>query len=170
MDAPSQPSREKLPRVFADATVLFAGTGWPRWSYQVLRHAAQGDYQLVLCPLVVTQARRNLQEKLPGYVESFETWLSHVAAEWVPDPTAKQVAAHLDLVRDLDDVPVAVAALEAKVDYLVSEDRDFTDEPTTQELRRHLSIMRPVIFLREVMGWSSEDLENVRRREWPPEG
>ena len=170
MDAPSRPSREKRPRVFADATVLFAGTGWPRWSYEVLRHAAQGDYQLVLCPLVVAQARQNLLEKQPDYVESFETWLDHVAPEWVPDPTAQQVAAHRELVRDLDDVPVAVAALEARVDYFVSEDKDFTaDDATTQAVHEQLKILRPVIFLREVMGWSSDELERVRRRDWPSE-
>lgn len=167
MDAPSRPARGKLLRVFADATVLFAGIGWPRWSYEVLRHAAQGDYQLVLCPLVVAQARRALLEKLPDLGEPFDTWLTYVSPEWVPDPTAKQVADHLNLVRDLDDVPVAVAALEAQVDCLVSEDKDFTDEATTQELRRRLTILRPVIFLREVMGWSSDDLEKVRRRDWP---
>ena len=72
-------------------------------------------------------------------------------------------------MRDVDDVPVAVAAREAHVDYLVSEDKDFTEESATEELRKHITIMRPVIFLREVMGWSSQDLEEIRRREWPLE-
>lgn len=168
MVAPSKPASEK-PRVLADATVLFAGIGWPRWSYEVLRHAAQDDFQLVLIPLVVDQARRNLQEKLPAFVDSFDTWLSHVSCEFAPDPKPEAVVAHLDLVRDVEDVPVAVAALAAQVDYLVSEDKDFTEEAATQELRKHLIIMRPVIFLREVMGWSSKDLEEIRRRDWPIE-
>ncbi|CAG1015159.1 hypothetical protein ANAEL_05189 [Anaerolineales bacterium] len=168
MAAPSKPASEK-PRVFVDATVLFAGIGWPRWSYEVLRHAAQDDFHLVLIPLVIEQARRNLQAKLPALVESFDAWLSHMSGEIAPDPKPEAVLAHLDLVRDIDDVPIAVAALEAHIDYLVSEDKDFTEESATRELRKHVTIMRPVIFLREVMGWSSQELEEMRRRDWPLE-
>jgi hypothetical protein len=152
-----------------DATVLFAGIGWPRWSYAGLRHAVQRDFQLVLSPLVIEQARRSLEEKLPAFVESFDAWLSHVSCELAPDPRPEAVFAQLDLVRDVDDVPAAVAVREAHVDYLVSEDKHFTEESATRELRKHVTIMRPVIFLREVMGWSSQDLEEIRRRDWPLE-
>ena len=152
-----------------DATVLFAGIGWPRWSYEVLRHAVQDDFELVLIPLVIEQARRNLQAKLPALVESFDAWLSHLSYESAPDPKPEAVSAQLDLMRDVDDVPVAVAVLEAQVDYLVSKDKDFTEESATQELRKHVIIMRPVIFLREVIGLSKEELEEIRKRDWPLE-
>ena len=39
-------------RVMLDATVLIAGSVWPRWSYEVIQHALQGDFQLILAPLV----------------------------------------------------------------------------------------------------------------------
>lgn len=168
MVAPSKPASAKR-SVFVDATVLFAGIGWPRWSYEVLRHAVQDDFELVLIPLVIEQARRNLQAKLPTFVESFDTWLSHLSCKIAPDPKPEAVLAQLDLMRDVDDVPVAVAALEAQVDYLVSEDKDFTEESATQELRKHVTIMRPVIFLREVIGLSKEELEEIRKRDWPLE-
>jgi len=69
-----------------DATVLYAGTGWPRWSYEVLRYALRGDFRLVLSPLVIKQAKRNLVKKLPALVESFDAWLSPCPVEMVPDP------------------------------------------------------------------------------------
>jgi len=55
----------------------------------------------------------------------------------------------------------------AGVDYVVSEDKDFTsqDESTT-ELRRHLKAMLSGTFLREVMGWTSDELEAIRHRKW----
>lgn len=31
-------------RAMVDANVLIAGTAWPRFSYEVLSHAAQGDF------------------------------------------------------------------------------------------------------------------------------
>ena len=54
----------KKVRAFIDANVLFAGIAFPRWPYEVLRHAAAGDFQLVLSPLVIKQAQRNLQIRL----------------------------------------------------------------------------------------------------------
>jgi hypothetical protein len=75
--------------------------------------------------------------------------------------------ANKNLIRDFSDVPVALSAISAKVDYLVSEDKDFTtQDETTAELRRHLKVMLSGTFLREVMGWTSEQLESIRHRKW----
>jgi hypothetical protein len=121
----------KKPRVFVDANVLFAGSAFPRWPYEVLRHAAAGDLQLV------------------------------------PDPKLEEIEAHTNLVRDASDVAVALAAIAADVDYVVSEDKDLTaHDETTVELRRHLQVMLSGTFLREVMGWASANLDIVRRRTW----
>jgi predicted nucleic acid-binding protein len=158
--------RRKL-RVFTDANVLFAGSAFPRWPYEVLRHAAAGDLQLVLCPLVIDQARRHLQERFPSQVARFDKFLQKVNYELVPDPTLEEIEAHTNLVRDASDVAVALAAMAADVDYTVSEDKDLTaHDETTVELRRHLKVMISGTFLREVMGWPSTDLEAVRRRTW----
>ena len=58
MAPPSSPAAAKSLRVMLDTTVLIAGIAWPRWSYEVLRHALSGDFRLVLSPLVIKQARR----------------------------------------------------------------------------------------------------------------
>jgi len=64
-------------------------------------------------------------------------------------------------------VAVALAAIVAKADYLVSEDKDLTvQDETTAELRRHVKVMLSGTFLREVMGWTSEQLEAIRHRKW----
>ncbi len=149
-----------------DATVLFAGIGWPRWSYEILRHALRGDFRLVLSPLVIKQAQRNLEKKFPNSVPAFEEWLSHVSFEPIPDPKPQEILDNQTLVRDISDVPIALAAINARVDYLISDDKDLSSEEATRKLRTWLNLMRPVIFLREVMGWSQEDLEKIRRRNW----
>ncbi len=95
----------KPPRVMVDTTVLFAGTGWPRWSYEVLRHALMGDFQLVLSPFVISQVRRNLVEKLPNQVQAFERWLALVPFESVRDPEPEEVMDNRHLVRDVSDIP-----------------------------------------------------------------
>jgi len=154
-------------RAFIDANVLFAGSAFPRWPYEVLRHAVAGDFQLVLSPLIIKQARRNLQKRFPEHVGRFEAFLQTVQYELAPDPTPEEVEANKTLIRDLSDVPVALAAISAKPDYLVSEDKDFTiQDETTAEWRRHVKIMLSGTFLREVMGWPSERLESIRHRKW----
>lgn len=168
MVAPLKPTEQKLHRVMLDANVLFAGTVWPRWSYEVLQHARQRDFALVLSPLVIQQAKDTLMRKYPVLLRSFEISLELCPTELVADPLETEVTANLNLVRQMADVPVALAAINAGVDYFVSEDKDFTEiSASTQEVHRRLTIMRTVIFLREVMGWSSEALEKIRRRNWP---
>jgi len=50
----------------------------------------------------------------------------------------------------------------------VTYDRDCTDEDeTTERIRKAIpGIMLPPVFLRDVMGWTSEELEETRHREW----
>ena len=70
-------------------------------------------------------------------------------------------------MRDESDIAIALAAIHANADYLVSEDKDLTTvDESTALLRQQVKIMRPVIFLREVMGWTSERLEVIRYRKW----
>lgn len=154
-------------RVMVDATVLIAGSAFPRWPFEVLQHALRGDFRLVLCPLVIAQARRHLQKDFPAFVDQFEAFLADVEYEEVPDPSPDEVLQHRQLVRDADDIPIALAAIYAQVDYLVSEDKDFTiQDESTAELRSHLRPILSGTFLREGMGWSSEELEAVRHRQW----
>jgi hypothetical protein len=88
--------------------------------------------------------------------------------EVVDDPSREEVKQHLDLMRDKTDVPIALAAMNANIDYLVTYDRDFTDQDqTTAKVRRAIpGIILPPVFLRDVMGWTSEELEMIRFREW----
>lgn len=157
----------KKVRAFADANILFSGAAFPRWSYEVLRHAAANDFKLILCPLVINQARRNLQKRFPQHVENLEHLLGLVDYELVNDPAPEDIKANQNLIRDLSDVAVALAAIASKADYFISEDKDFTaQDETTEEIRRHLKIKLTGTFLREVMGWTSEELEEVRHRTW----
>jgi hypothetical protein len=49
----------------------------------------------------------------------------------------------------------------------VSNDKDLTDvNETTTRLREHIRPMPVGRFLNLIMGWSSEDLERIRRRTW----
>ncbi|MBI4491178.1 MAG: PIN domain-containing protein [Chloroflexi bacterium] len=151
-------------RVMLDTTVLLAGTIWPRFPYEVLHHALRGDFQAVLCPFILAQARRKFRELFPAHVEQFETFLCDLAYDEVPDPAPKAVAAHRGLMRDPTDLPIALAAINAGVDYLISDDKDFTHP--AQPIHGQLAILQSGTFLNEVMGWTHEDLDRIKRRTW----
>jgi len=150
-----------------DATVLIAGSAFPRWPHEVLRHALNGDFILVLSPLIILQAKTHLVKDFPNFFNSFEQLLKNCDIELVENPSPGQVKERQDLVRDKKDIPIALSAINARVDYLVSDDKDLTvKDKTTEELRQ---FVKPIIcgtFLKEVMGWTSEGLERVRRRKW----
>lgn len=155
------------PRMMVDANILIAGMAFPRWSYEILRHILHGDVRLVLCPYIIEQASRHIQKTFPDHLDDFKQFLTHCEYESVPDPSPVEVAQHRDLVRDITDVPIALAAIHAQVDYLVSEDKDLTAvDETTRELRKKIQPLIAGTFLRTVMGWKSEALERVRRRNW----
>ena len=106
---PTAPVRKT--RVMVDATVLIAGSGWPRWPREVLLAGLRGEFQLVLSPYVIRQAHRNLSERFPAeHLERFEELLSQANYDLIPDPTSEEVAQHNDLVRDQSDIPIALAA------------------------------------------------------------
>ena len=155
-------------RVAIDANVLITGIVWPRWAYEILMHAIRGDFTLVLSPLVIAEARNRIAVTFPDYLAEFEFLLDTLTYASAPIPTPDEITANAHLVRQRKDVPIALSIRAAGVDYFVTYDRDFTDPgPTTRAVRTAVSgIILPPVFLREVLGWSSADLEAIRHRDW----
>ena len=154
-------------RVFVDANILIRGITFPRYPYEVLRLAAQHKIILIVSPSVLADARHYLTAL---YLPKLDALLAIAAVEIAADPTAEEVSAHHNLVRDFKDVPVVLAAARAHVDYLVSTDADLTDtDESTQALRTMIApgkVLKVGVFLNQVMGWSHDDLEAISRRQW----
>ena len=155
-------------RVAVDTNVLIAGTLFPRWPYEVLQHALRGDFDLILSPVVIREAERNITRRFPAFQQQFSDFLTLVPHEIAPLPTPEEVTANKGLVRQDNDVPIAVSIIAAQVDYFVTTDRDFTDrDETTIQIHAALpGIILPAVFLRTVMNWTSEELERIRNRQW----
>lgn len=151
-------------RVMVDANVLFAASAWPRFPYEVLRHAANGDFQLVLTQEIIDEAKDALNDVVPHAVQRLLDILEESNFEEFPTPTDEEVAAYIGLIRDQKDIHVALAAINAHVDYLVTSDKDFTDP--NEPIRQQIAVLLPGTFLRHYMGWTGEELEAIRRRNW----
>jgi predicted nucleic acid-binding protein len=111
-----------------DANILIAAFIRPRGSYALLEEARAGRVELVLCPYVMKEARRMISRAFRGREEGFDRLLEETPHEMAPDADAAEIARNAGLVSDCADIPVALAALAAGVDYLVTSDRRFRDD------------------------------------------
>jgi hypothetical protein len=64
-----------------DANVLIAAIGWRRWPYYVLRHAAAGDFQLVLSQRLIDEARDEIAARFNARVDYFVSEDKHFTAK-----------------------------------------------------------------------------------------
>ena len=152
-------------RVGLDANVLIAGILLPRWPHEVMRAALGDFFDLVLPAQVIVEASRHLTH--PSETAALRFFLEGSRHEAVAMPTVTEVQQNLDLVRSEKDVPIALALLAHDVDIFVSSDRDFTEPTATApRFRSRIRVLLPAIFLRDVLGWSSEALEEIRNRTW----
>lgn len=155
------------PRVFVDANILIQGLTLPRFPYEVLRAGTRGRIHLITSTSTLARARHYIETKFVTHVERLEQLLATGIIEIIDDPPGAEVQANMDLVRDEDDVPVALAAIKARATYLVSTDLDLTVvDKTTEKLRRQVIPIRPGDLLKDLVGWTSKELSRIEKRTW----
>ena len=114
-------------RVMVDADVAFAGAASPSGrsaSGVVLRLSDLTLIEGVASEQVVTEAERNLEEKVPAAVPRFQELVA-ACLRVVPDPTADEVRAK-DGRAHPKDLPVLVAAVREQCGVLVTfNEKDF---------------------------------------------
>jgi predicted nucleic acid-binding protein len=100
------------PRIFINADVLFAGAASPNEhsaSNLVLRMAELTLIEAITSTQVVTEAERNLENKIPKAMPAFRMLVSR-SVQKVADPTPAEIEEHRGLADPLD-LPILVAAL-----------------------------------------------------------
>ena len=158
---------QDTPRVFVDANILIRGLTLPRFPYEILRAGALGKIHLLTSTATLAGARHYIETKFVAHGERLGRFLATGIIEIIDDPPDAEVRANIDLVRDEDDVSVALAAIKARAKYLVSTDPDLTVvDKTTEKLRRQITPIKPGDFLKGFLGWTSKELSRIERRTW----
>jgi len=146
------------PRVFVDADVLFAGAAGPSQhgaSLVVLRLAEITLIEAITSQQVVTEAERNLEQKLPQALPAFRLILNR-CLRVVPDPQPSELAPLADLA-DAKDLPMLEAAVHEGCPWLVTFNlRHF------QPGHPDVTILRPgdfVLRLRDLFAWMTQQPE-----------
>ena len=83
-----------------DVNVLVAGILWPRWQYEILRHALIADFQLVLAPLIIDATERHIIRINPTQRSRFASFSSTVAMKRSTTRLVKRSRRTSILVRD----------------------------------------------------------------------
>jgi predicted nucleic acid-binding protein len=138
-------------RVFLDANVYFAGCVSREGASALVLHLARGGrVRVVASRLVLREADRNLRRKSTRSAHTaFRRFVAGTDLTVVPAPPDTTLAQYEAAIHP-KDVPVLAAAMEAKVDYLVTLDRRHFFTKAVLSRARGVRIVTPGDFLKEL--------------------
>ncbi|NIV33651.1 MAG: PIN domain-containing protein [Anaerolineae bacterium] len=132
------------PELFFDSSALFAGiVSASGASRALLLLAEAGQIAITVSEQVLTETERAVARKIPRALPDFREALRATDLRIVRDPTPDEIEAYADIIAHRADVPIVVAAMRVKTDYLVTLNRrHFIDDPMVAE-RSKLRIGTP---------------------------
>ena len=121
--------------LFLDSSALFAGIASSEGAGRVLLLLGEtGKIQLTISEQVVTEVERAMARKLPRALPEVRLAILRSKVKIVHDPDRQVVLSHLDWMKDPADVPILLAAMQARVDFLVTLNRKhFLDDPAVAQ-------------------------------------
>lgn len=117
--------------LFLDSSALVAGIVSEKGAARALLLLAEaGQIAVTISEQVLAETERAIARKVPLALSDLRQAILASQAQIVRDPSPDQVSAHLDLISHPADIPIVVAAMRAKVSYLVTLNRKhFIDDP-----------------------------------------
>jgi predicted nucleic acid-binding protein len=116
-----EPAKTAKPRVFIDTDVLFADAASPNEhsaSNLILRMAELTLIEAVASTQVITEAERNLLDKMPKALPAFQLLVSRCLMI-VEDPDPTELADYIGLANP-EDLPILVTAIHQGCSLLVT--------------------------------------------------
>ena len=140
-----------MKRVFLDANVYFAGFfSGEGASFVVLELARRKKMQVVATKLVLREADRNLRKKAkPKILKKFRRFLQQTKIIVMP-ALADVILRKYEPFIHPKDVPVLAAAVESKVDYLITLDRRHFFDEKVRKCVGKTKVLTPGDFIRIV--------------------
>lgn len=143
--------------IFLDSSALIAGAISETGAAHVLLQLGESeDILLTISEMVIVESERSIAKKSPRNLNDLRKLIKTAKLRIVNDPSSKQVEANLYLIEDPNDVPILLAAMKAKVDYLATHNcKHFLDDPKVAE-KAGLKIGTPG----DVLAWIRENLNS----------
>jgi predicted nucleic acid-binding protein len=121
---PEKPLKRETPtkpHIFIDADVLFAGAASPNEhsaSNLLLRMAELTLIEAITSTQVITEAERNLLDKIPSALPAFKMLVSR-CLRVVEDPDPAEIAKYVGLANS-EDLPILAAAVQEECSLLAT--------------------------------------------------
>ena len=143
--------------IFLDSSALIAGVISENGAAHVLLQLGETeDVSLKISELVFNEATRSIGRKSPENLENVQKEIEKARIVILQDPSHEEIQANLYLMEDPNDVPILLAAIKAKVDYLATHDhKHFLNDPKVAE-KAGLKIGTPG----DVLAWIRENLSS----------
>lgn len=121
-----------VPDLFLDSSALFAGiVSASGASRALLLLAEAGQVTITVSEQVVIETERAVARKIPRALPAYREALRAAGLRIARDPLPEEIRAHAGLIAHAADVPIAVAAMQVRADYLVTLNRrHFLDDPS----------------------------------------
>jgi len=119
------------PSLFLDSSALFAGVVSASGAGRALLLLAEAKLvTITISEQVLAETERALSRKAPRALPNYRQALRSTGLRIVRAPTPEHIETHRDIIAHDADVPIVVAAMQAKTDYLVTLNRrHFIDDP-----------------------------------------
>ena len=142
-------------KVFLDSSALIAGaiseTGA---AHALLQLGETEDILLTVSEMVLVESERSVAKKSPDNLNDLRRLIKIANLRIVGDPSKKAITANLYLIKDPNDVPILLAAMKSKVDFLATHNRKhFLEDPKVAE-KSGLRIGTPG----DALAWIRENL------------
>jgi predicted nucleic acid-binding protein len=112
--------------IFLDSSALIAGAISEAGAAHVLLQLGESeDILLTISEMVIVESERSIAKKSPRNLNDLRKLIKTAKLRIVDDPSIKEVEANLYLIEDPNDVPILLAAMKAKVDYLATHNHIF---------------------------------------------
>ncbi len=132
------------PELFFDSSALFAGiVSASGASRALLLLAEAGQVAITVSEQVVAETERAVARKIPRALPEFREAIRATGLRIVRDLSPDEIEGYADIIAHQADVPIVVAAMQSKTDYLVTLNRrHFIDDPAVAD-RSKLRIGTP---------------------------
>jgi predicted nucleic acid-binding protein len=139
--------------LFLDSSALVAGiVSASAAARALLLLAESGHITVIISEQVLVETERAVARKAPHALGDLRQAIRASRARIVRDPSAEIVASYPHLVSHAADIPIVLAAMQARVDYLVTLNRKHFIDDTTVAEKAGLSIGTPGDALQWVKG------------------
>ena len=147
----------KKVNIFLDSSALIAGVlSTTGAAHTLFMFGEDETILLTVSEWVVIESEEAISRKSPKNIKALRNALLASKFQIVPDASIEEIQANLYLISDQNDVPVLLAAMKAKVDYLATHDhKHFIDDPKVAE-RAGIKIGTPG----DVLAWIRENLSS----------